>query len=76
MDVTPETPFSDVFPDTKNPYTRQILDQIVHNRSKLDGELFFDHLLVSFARVQDGTSPPHKEIRSRYTPLCQLPIAS
>ncbi|KAI5819505.1 nuclear pore complex assembly-domain-containing protein, partial [Pyronema omphalodes] len=77
MDVTPDTPFNDVFPDTKNPYTRQILDQIVHNRSKLDGELFFDHLLISFARVHDVTQhyPPRSitSLKSLYTTIITNP---
>ncbi|KAF8252837.1 hypothetical protein K440DRAFT_594435 [Wilcoxina mikolae CBS 423.85] len=61
MDVTEELDFRTVFPaDNKNPYSRIIVDKIQANRALLDNELFFDNLLVSFAKLTDVSShyPP------------------
>ena len=55
-----ELDFRTVFrEEKKNPYSRMVVDKIQERRSLLDNELFFDCLLVSFAKVEDGIpSPP------------------
>lgn len=66
MDIPydPLIEFNNVFPaDLKNPYPKSRVDQILRNRQLLDGELFFDSLLKSFARIKDGMA----------TPLCAPP---
>jgi hypothetical protein len=58
MDIAEELDFRTVFPaDNKNPYSRIIVDKIQANRTLLDNELFFDNLLISFAKLKDGARP-------------------
>jgi hypothetical protein len=44
--------------ETKNPYSKSRVDEIQQYRALLDNELFFDHLLASFAQISDGKPPP------------------
>ncbi|KAA8908108.1 nuclear pore complex assembly-domain-containing protein [Sphaerosporella brunnea] len=64
MDI-PEDPaleFRAVFgAETKNPYPKSRVEEIQQHRQLLDGELFFDNLLISFAKIKDVPThyPPH-----------------
>jgi hypothetical protein len=62
--------------ETKNPYSKSRVDEIQQYRALLDNELFFDHLLVSFAQISDG-KPPLASPPSSLTPLSNrlLPTA-